>query len=147
MPSKGICLDSQQQVPVQQGTEDRIDESTKGGHLIPPFFVPSRKWSCTLFCASFPHQLTDVVFHVMSQCLGDLLPPPWQDVLLCLPQWVIGMCSLCHNAPCDEECKLFWSWDFPIVSRSWDDRFHLNPLEDMRKRFPPRIAERGGGIG
>lgn len=39
-----------------------------------------------------PHQLPDVVFHVMSQCLGDLLPPPGQDVLLGLCK---VMCSCC----------------------------------------------------
>ena len=41
-----------------------------------------------------PHQLPDVVLHVVSQCLGDLIPPPWQDVILGLCK---VMCSCCTS--------------------------------------------------
>ena len=41
-----------------------------------------------------PHQLPDVVLHVMSQGNGYLLPPPGQDVLLGLCK---VMCSCCTS--------------------------------------------------
>ena len=40
-----------------------------------------------------PHQLPDVVLHVMPQCQGDLLPPPGQDILLGLRKIVGAGCA------------------------------------------------------
>ena len=111
---------------------NHYSKKKKGRTLILPFSFGHE----TIFVSkSLPHQLANVVFHIVSKSLAYLLPPPRQDVIFCLLQIVCSCCSLIGNLPTNEESQLFGSWDDSIAARSWYDRLNLYPSQDGIPRW------------
>ena len=101
------------------------DSKSKGRIDVLPFSFGHE----TIFVSkSLSHQLTDVVFHIVSKSLAYLLPPPRQDIIFRLLQIVSPGCAFIGNLPANEESQLFRSWDNSITALSRYDRLDLNPF-------------------
>lgn len=88
--------------------------------------------------ASFNNHFDKHAADILRQGFGKPVAVPGKDVVFRYGKVVRALRAFACNLPPDEECKLLFCRDLPVVEGPGDDRLYLHPSEDGRRWWEVR---------